>query len=432
MSTRRISRGRFLTYSAGAVASLALAGCGSDSGQQDGRTRVVLWSSYPDQLGETMQKLVDKFNESQKDITVEHQFQGTYEETAQKLATALRSNKVPDLVTLSEVTWNNFYYSDNLQAMDEYFGSGLVPSDYVKPFIKEGTREGSVWWTPFARSTPLFYYNKEMFSKVGLPDRGPDTWDELRQWGKELVKLDGTPKAHAFTTAANYSSWYFQGNVWQWEGNYSTEGLEKITINGPSSVEAGEFVRRFINEDKLGYVADDQVTDFVNGQAATTEGSTGSMGQLTDSASFEFGAAFLPEQKAFGCPTGGAGLSIMSAAPDENKRAAFEFIKFAARPENAIFWATNTGYMPVTNAAINSDKMQSYFKKNPNFKVAVDQLPKTQPQDLARTVVPNGGQIIGKGLERVMINNESAGDVFARVAQELKSGAKQVKDKMKK
>ncbi|HLL38491.1 MAG TPA: ABC transporter substrate-binding protein [Rubrobacteraceae bacterium] len=436
---RRISRRNFLVVSGGTLVSLAAFGCGGGTGdvqqpegeapeEAEDRTRVVFWSAFAEKNGEALQRLVDDFNSSQQDIFVENQFQGNYEETAQKLATALAAQQIPDLAVLSEVTWNKFFLDDTLEPLTSYFSGGDPdPEDYVESLIGEGTREGEIWWVPFARSTPLFYYNREMFEQAGLPDRGPETWDELREWGRELVRLDGNPKTHAFTNAARYNAWYFHGNVWQWGGNYSDNDFN-ILIAEESAVEAGEFARRLIHEDELAYLADDQTLDFANGLTATTMESTGALGGITDSAQFEVGTAMLPEQREFGSPTGGAGLAILAAAPDDRKQAAFEFIKFAARPENVAFWSTNTGYMPVTKSAQESSEMQSYFQENPNFKVAVDQLPRTQPQDTARTLIPNGDNTIGTGLERILVSNEPAQDVFREVAQQLETDAQDVKE----
>ena len=435
---RRISRRNFLVVSGGTLVSLAAFGCGGTGGVQqpegeapeeaEGRTRVVFWSAFAEKNGEALQKLVDDFNVYQEDIYVENQFQGTYEETAQKLATSLAAQQVPDMAVFSEVTWNRFFLDDALEPLTSYFSGGDPdPEDYVESLIGEGTREGETWWVPFARSTPLFYYNREMFQQAGLPDRGPETWDELREWGRELVRLSGNPKAHAFTNAARYNAWYFHGNVWQWGGNYSDENFSALIDEAPA-VEAGEFARRLIHEDELAYMADDQTLDFANGLAATTMESTGALGGMTDSAQFEVGTAMLPEQAEFGSPTGGAGLAILAAAPDDRKQAAFEFIKFAARPENVAFWSTTTGYMPVTKSAQESSEMQSYFRENPNFKVAVDQLPKTQPQDTARTLIPNGDTTIGTALERIFVSNEPAEAVFGEVAQQLETDAQDVKE----
>lgn len=435
---KRISRRNFLVVSGGTLVSLAAFGCGGTGGVQqpegegseeaEGRTRVVFWSAFAEKNGEALQKLVDDFNASQEDIFIENQFQGTYEETAQKLATSLAAQQIPDMAVLSEVTWNRFFLDDTLEPLTSYFSGGDPdPEDYVESLIEEGTREGEIWWVPFARSTPLLYYNRDMFAQAGLPDRGPETWDELREWGRDIVLLSDNPKAHAFTNAARYNAWYFHGNVWQWGGNYSDENLNAL-IGEASAVEAGEFARRLIHEDELAYAADDQTLDFANGLAATTMESTGALGSITSSAQFEVGTAMLPEQREFGCPTGGAGLGILAAAPDDRKQAAFEFIKFAARPENVAFWSTTTGYLPVTKSAQESSEMQSYFQENPNFKVAVDQLPKTQPQDTARTIIPNGDTTIGTGLERIFVSNEPSETVFGEVAQQLETDAQDVKE----
>ncbi|MBM4414623.1 MAG: hypothetical protein FJ040_14390 [Chloroflexi bacterium] len=66
-------------------------------------------------------------------------------------------------------------------------------------------------------------------------------------------------------------------------------------------------------------------------------------------------------------------------------------------------------------SAIASAAMQDFFKEKPNFKTAVDQLAMTQPQDSARVFIPGGDQIIGKGLERIMIAGEDIATVWADV-----------------
>lgn len=393
----------------------------------EGKVPVVFWSSWGGKNGEGVQKLVDDFNASQTAIVVENQFQGSYEETAQKLTAAMAARQIPDMVSLSEVTWNRFYLNQSLQALSDL---NFDTSGYVEPLIKEGTRQGKVWWVPFARSTPLLYYNRDLFKQAGLEDRGPKTWDEVRAWGKELMKVGGeNMKVFAFTTAKNYNAWHFQGNVWQWGGAYSDKELNAL-IDEEKAVAAGEWLRTFVHEDKMGYMTDDQSTDFVNGLCAMTSQSTGSLGGIATSAKFQVGTAFLPEKDQFGCPTGGAGLSVLAGAPDEQKQAALEFLKFLARPENVTFWSKHSGYMPATSAARDEAGMQEYFASNPNYKVAVEQLPKTQPQDTARLIIPNGDQTIGTGLERILVQNEPADKVFAEVAAQLEEDAQDVKEQL--
>ena len=452
----RITRRKFFFLAGGAAGSLALAACGGGasggtSGSGGGntgvqqaqatgtvpaeaanRTRVVFWSAFGGKNGEALSKLVNDFNGAQKDIFIDNQFQGSYDETAQKLAAAMAARQVPDMAVLSEVTWNKFSVNKTLEPLDDRLKkANLDPKDYVDSLIAEGTRQGKIWWVPFGRSTPLFYYNRTLFKEAGLPDRGPKNWDELREWGKALQKLNKPDlKAYAFTNAKNFNAWHFQGNIWQWDGNYSDKNLD-VKIDQPNAVAAGEWLRKFVHEEKLGYMAPDQSLDFINGLTAMTQQSTGSLGNITSGAKFEVGTAFLPEQAKFGCPTGGAGLGIIAAAPDNRKQAAVEFIKFLAKPENVAFWSRQTGYMPATKSAREAPEMQQFFAQNPNYKVAVDQLPKTQAQDTARLFIPNGDVTIGTGLERILINNEPAETVFKAVAEQLKRDAQEVKNQVK-
>ncbi|CAA9382876.1 MAG: Glycerol-3-phosphate ABC transporter, substrate-binding protein UgpB [uncultured Chloroflexia bacterium] len=467
----KLNRRKFLTTSSSAIGALVLAACGAGGSNTggagtaatagapatavegaapqsaattapvatsapaagtSGTTPVVFWSAWGGKNGEGVQKLVDDFNKSQTAVVVENQFQGSYEETSQKLSAAMAAQQIPDMVALSEVTWNRFYINQTLQPLDELFTkANFDPTIYVDPLINEGTRQGKIWWVPFARSTPLLYFNRDLFKQAGLPETGPETWDQIREYGPELMKVGGeNMKVFAFTTAKNYNAWHFQGNVWQWGGAYSDKELNP-TIDEPAAVAAGEWLRTFVHEDKMGYMADDQSTDFINGLCAMTSQSTGSLGGIATSAKFAVGTAMLPQKEKFGCPTGGAGLALLAGAPDEKKQAAMEFIKFLSTPENVAFWSKHSGYMPSTDTARDASEMQQVFTENPNYKVAVDQLPKTQPQDTARLLIPNGDQTIGTGLERIMANNEPADKVFAEVAAQLERDAQEVKDQLK-
>jgi sn-glycerol 3-phosphate transport system substrate-binding protein len=75
--------------------------------------------------------------------------------------------------------------------------------------------------------------------------------------------------------------------------------------------------------------------------------------------------------------------------------------------------------------------MKTYFAEFPQFKTATEQLALTQPQDSARVFVPNGDQIIGKGLERITVQSEDVATVFAEVQAILEQEAKPVLESLK-
>ncbi|MCC6793075.1 MAG: ABC transporter substrate-binding protein [Thermomicrobiales bacterium] len=435
--TQPLSRRTLIKGAAGTAVGAAALGVSKQSKvfaapaviQETGsQVKVVFWSSFGGRNGEVEKELIDRFNAEQSDVVVEHQFQGTYEETAQKLIAALQARQAPDVSLLSEANWFRFYTSNFLAPMDDFIASeGVDTSDYVESFLTEGQRNGKQWWMSVARSTPLFYYNKAMWAEAGLEDRGPQTYTEFSEWGPKLLKKNGNDVsqwAFMHAPATDYISWYFQGTVWAFGGSYSDEDFT-MRITEPPAIAAGEWLKSTVAQ---GWAAPsaDRVTDFLNGVTASIMQSTGQLGNLTTNATFEYGAAFLPSEMNPGCPTGGSGIGILSTAPAEKQLAAFKYIAWLTSPEITAYWSQNTGYMPVRKSAGETEEMQAFYAENPNFKVAVDQLATTKPQDPARRFVPAGDTILGKGLEEITVNQADVPSTFEELKSTLEEEAEPI------
>lgn len=396
-----------------------------------GKQKITYWGSFSGALGQAEQGIVSSFNAAQNEVEVDYQFQGSYEDTAQKLTAALQARTAPDMSLLSDVWWFKFYLDKMLTPLDDLIKAEKVQtSDYVDALLKEGVRNGKTYWLPFARSTPLFYYNKDAWAKAGLPDRGPRTWDELtKEWYPKLKGQTQNGAIYAHPSAASYIAWLFQGVIWQFGGEYSDADFT-IKIHEPKGVQAGEFYRSSV-KDGWAYAAKDESGDFNSGVALTAMMSTGGLVARQQNAKFPVGTAFLPEGPAgFGCCTGGAGMAILASAPKERAQAAMKWIAYATGTAAAT-WSMASGYMPVRKSAVSGPQFTEFARTNPNIKTAVDQLAKVRPQDAARVFVPNGDQIIGKGLERITINGEAAEPVWKDVADSLRREADPVVRKLR-
>lgn len=402
---------------------------------QTGSTvNITYWGSFSGALGEAEQAMVQRFNESQSDVQVEYQFQGSYEETAQKFTAGLQANTIPDVILLSDVWWFGFYVAGAIAELDALAQqAGVDFADYEPVLLNEGKRRDKQFWIPFARSTPLFYYNKDIWAEAGLPDRAPETWAEFSEWAPQLVQRDGdtlTRAAFMHPNGASYIAWLFQGVTWQHGGQYSQPDFT-MTMTDPNTLRAAQFYQDTANSLGWAGLSADINKDFIGGVAASMLASTGGLAGITAQAQFPVGVGFLPKETAFGCPTGGAGLAIPSGTPDEKKLAAMTYIAFATNPEQAGIWSRDTGYMPVRISTKQSPEMTAFFEANPNFKTAVDQLPLTRAQDAARVFVRNGDQIIGRGLERIVVNGEAPSAVFAEINDELTSAAEPILQDLK-
>lgn len=425
---KELSRRSLLRSSAVVAAGAAAAGTLGKSSvfaapayvRQTGSTvEVNYWTAFGTGVnGDAQTAVLEAFHASQSDIHINVTPHESYEALANALVAGLQIGEVPDVATLSDVWWFTFYALQALADLNPLFTESSATDDYVQSLFTEYQRNGGQWGIPFARSTPLFYYNKTALEAAGLTPDVFSTWTSLVENAPALIEGAGLSSAFAFGNAASYGAWVLHGPVWAFNGAYSDPDFN-ILIAEAGAVEAGEFFRSFVQSGNAITVASPQ-DEFLTGNVGAILASTGSLGSITNGATaFEFATAELPSQYEFGCCTGGTGLSILDAAEDDVKAAALKFIEFSTATDVTTTWSQTTGYMPVRTSAIESDATQAFLAERPNAAVALQQLPKTRAQDSARVFVSGGDQIIGRGWEQILVNGNAAQDVFDGVKVEL-------------
>ncbi len=386
---------------------------------------VVYWSSHPAKSKPVEEAMIAEFEKTYPGTKVRLETAGAnYAEIAQKFNAGLAARDVPDVVMLSDVWWFKFAIAKAIEPLADLFSALKVDTaDYQDTLMNDYVFGGNQWAVPFARSTPLFYYNKTLWKSAGLADRGPESWAEFETWAPKLQEKLGDGKfPFAIVKGDSFVAWTFQNILWGNGGQYSTKDF-KLTLDTPEAIAAGQFIRDQVYTKKYAYVTSKSETDdFLSGQCASIVSSTGGLAGVLASAKgkFEVGTAFLPKgPKAFGCPTGGAGLAIPAQISDERKVAAMRFIKFMTTPDYTAYYSRNVGYMPVRKSAVEGSIMQAVYAEKPQFRTAVDQLAKIRSQDSARVWVPGGDSILGKALEAMTLNNTDPKAAWATAATQL-------------
>lgn len=422
-----LSRRGFIGLAGAVAAGAALTACAGTGGgakqSGDGKT-LTFWSNHPGTSKDIETELINRFQAKYPDLKVNLVDAGkNYEEVSQKFNAALSGGDLPDIVVLSDVWWFNYALNGTIEPLDGHFGdAGVKLDDYVDSLAADYLFNGKHFALPYARSTPLFYYNKDVWSKAGLPDRGPQSWQEFDEWGPKLQEVVGAGKlAHGWGDAKNYLAWTYQGPNWTFGGAYSDQW--KLKFTDPGTIAAGTFFRDMINTKKYAGINPQIAVDFGAGVIASTIASTGDLRGITKNAAgkLEFGTAFLPHPNGPGVTTGGAGLAIPSRISDERKVNALKFIEFITNAQNTAYFSQGTGYMPVRKSAATDPSEQDFLAKNPTSKVAIEQLAVTKSQDYARVFVPGGDQIIGTGLEQIGLQNADPATVFADVTGKLQA-----------
>lgn len=395
---------------------------GSREAQASGPVKIVYWRSLTGVAGEAQDELVKRFNASQDRVIVEAQFQGAYAELNQKLLAGLAAGAVPDVVLLDSPFVALFAKDGVLAPLDAFVRSdrsGFKLADFIPGLLQDGYHDGKLYALPFMRSTPLLYYNREMFREAGLPDRAPRTWDEFRDFSRRLTVVSGgetTRFGAAFTTSTTTAHWYFQAAVYAYGGLVSDEKFNVKLTEAPA-LAAATLWQDMVFKDKTAFGSLDPHTEFLNRRVGMVFGSTGSMGNLFSRATFPVAAGFMPGQVKNLVPVGGAVLAVTST--DKNRQAAaWEFIKYMTNADSQAYLVPRTGYMPNSQSSINHPEVVAYFNQYPERKVAIDQLVHTRPQASVISM-GKGTELLRQLVEKLLVGNVAPARALAEAKADL-------------
>lgn len=382
---------------------------------------ITFWTNHPGKSQAVEEELIKRFTAEHPDIAVNLVTAGaSYDEISQKFQAALTGDDVPDVVLLSDVWWFRYMINGQLAPLKPLIAAlDIDAADYQPTLFGDYTYADEQWALPYCRSTPVFYYNKAHWAKAGLPDRGPETWEEFSQWLPTLAAAGtGAQVPYGLGKGTGNASWIFQNTIWGNGGALSDEWT--MTVDSAEVLASSDAVRKMITDGHAAVSSSDAAADFGSGLYSCVIGSTGSLSGLLAQAGFELGNAFLPAGPAgLFVPTGGAGLAVPKKRSPEQQVAAATFIKFMGEADSTSYFSQNTGYMPVTTSAQNSDTMQATYAKTPLFKTAVDQMEHTRSQDWARVFVPGGDQSTVTAWESVMLQGAASKDVWATAQAEI-------------
>jgi sn-glycerol 3-phosphate transport system substrate-binding protein len=107
--------------------------------------------------------------------------------------------------------------------------------------------------------------------------------------------------------------------------------------------------------------------------------STGALGFVRDNMKLPFKVAFVPRALHNAVAIGGGSLIIPKGNTPAREAAAWQLIKFLTSPEISGEWSRFTGYFAPNEGAYDLPDMKAYMAKNPDAKVAIDQLAYAQP-----------------------------------------------------
>ncbi|HKU04696.1 MAG TPA: sn-glycerol-3-phosphate ABC transporter substrate-binding protein UgpB [Bradyrhizobium sp.] len=364
-------------------------------------TEIHWWHAMSGQLGKHLEKLAADFNASQKEFRILPSYKGNYTETVTASIFAFRSRSQPAIVQVNEIGTATMMaargaiypvYELMRDEKEDFSPSAYLPA--VTGYYSDVA--GNMLSFPFNASTPILYYNKDLFRAAGLdPEVAPKTWPEI---GAAAKKLRASGVACGFTTS--WPSWINIENFSAYHNApLSTRsngfgGLDaELTFNNALVVRHIRQLAEWQATKIYDYSGRGQSAEprFQKGECGIFIGSSATRADIKANSKFEVGYGMLPYwPDVAGAPQntiiGGATLWVLRDRPHAEYAGVAKFFAFLSKPEVQATWHQNTGYLPVTHAAYELTRSQGFYDRNPGTSISIEQITMKSPTVNSRGV----------------------------------------------
>ena len=403
----------------------------SQAPQAAAQTEIAWWHAMDAELGKKLEEIATGFNDSQSDYKVIPTYKGTYAETLTSAIAAFRANEQPAIVQVFEVGTGTMMAAQGAvypvyQLMEDN-GEPWDPSGFLAPVTGYySDTEGNILSMPFNSSTPIMYYNKDVFEAAGLdPETPPKTWAELETMSRQIVESGAANcgLSSAWITwiqTENLSALHDQpfGTLDNGFGGFGTE----FTFNGPVQVKHWDNLKKWSDEGLFQYGgpgggADAGPKFYAQECAIFMNSSAGRAGVIANSKDFNVGFAPLPyyddviaEPK--NSIIGGATLWTLNGQDPEVYKGVAQFFTYLSQPEVQAAWHQFTGYLPITNAAYELGQEQDYYAQNPGSDIAIQQITRGTPTANSKGVrfgnLTQARNVVDEEFEALLAGNKTA------------------------
>ena len=365
----------------------------------------------------------------------------SYRDTLNSAILAARQGNPPALVQIFEVGSQQAKDSGLFEPVGSIPGA-FDTSDYIKPVLDYYTIDGTVNSIPFNSSNAVMYVNNALMQKAGLnPANPPKTFSDVIK-DCDALRAAGDSKDSCMTFALH--SWFFE--QWMAEQNAPLANNDngrggratKVLLTSDASKNIVNWIKEL--NDKGYYTYTGKLEDWNGSEAIFTQGqamfhidSTSEVNTITKAGKdggWIATTANLPipdNSPREGVVIGGASVWVMKGLPADVQQAARSFALYMTNTDNMISWHKLTGYFPVRISSVNKLDQAGWFRENPNYAVAFNQLLSTKSSTATAGALmgpfPQIRTIIEQAIQKVI--NGASVDSALNQAQQLADQALQ-------
>jgi sn-glycerol 3-phosphate transport system substrate-binding protein len=392
----------------------------ASTSQNNEVTNITFWYSWTDAIQENNIALTEEFNNTVgKDlgINVSAEYQGSYEDLHQKLQAAYVAGETPAVTVMEIASVKTFSNNGVLEPLDKFIERDNVDMDDFQPGLMTNSfYNGSTYGLPYLRSTPILYLNTTILEEAGLDPAGPKTWDELEQYIMTIKDKTGKNGLTSYSYI-----WTLEAFMMEHGSSVLNEDETATNLNSAAGKEIISYFKDLADQGYINLLASSQSdklkADIMNQNCAMWFSSTGDLTsniKIAEDNGFKLGTAFIPKDTQYGVTSGGCNLIMTSKLTDEEKEAAWQFIKWLTEKEQTIKASQSTGYLPSRISAKDSDEMLALYEEVPQFKVALDQLQYAVGRPSNQGYAESSTRIT-EALDAIYVNDQDMNEVLTQL-----------------
>lgn len=291
--------------------SLLLNGCGgrpeAGTGKADaGVGEVVIWSYYETkQQKEGLERLVEGFNNRQKDYVARWEYQGPSSEFKKLLSIGVAEGSLPDVVIIDNPDMRKYVELGIFEDITRTVEADYDLTEFYPEVISSVRYDGRYYGVPFCCNNVGLVYNKDMFREAGMEP--PGNWEQFLHAAEVMT----TKERYGFAMSAileEQSS--FQLAPW-----LLSTGEDMEDLGGEGTVEALSMIKEMVDKgymprDCINWSQVDVARQFAAGKCAMMENGPWAL-PLVEEAGIDYGVVTLPVDERSIVVTGGENFGII-------------------------------------------------------------------------------------------------------------------------
>jgi multiple sugar transport system substrate-binding protein len=334
---------------------------------------------------EGTKQLIAEFEAANPNISVEG-VPAPSNEILARLQADVVAGRTPDL---AQIVFADYEFAINnlgVKPLEDLISDRELQTHYVGLHprgLALARLNGKTYGLPYVFSTPVLFYNADVFKAAGLdPNRPPRSWAEVKKYALQIKAKAN--KAGVYVALHGAFDWMYQSLLLSNGGRVMSEDRKRLTFADAPALEAVRMLRDLVTTGAHPNVAASDA------QAAMAAGNMGMYLQTSalqnyllnaSKDKFDLRSAKMPS---FGTKTvypvnSGSGVFIMAKDPLK-QRAAWELMKFLTSKRGYTIITSKIGYVPLRPDIVKDPAyLKPWADANPLIKPNLEQLDRLSP-----------------------------------------------------